>query len=87
MDEELKFGELSARDLLAGDIVEWVTWNSEQSVWESNYGIVLDIKNEIKSNRLVSVSKVIPLTGPKIELEFFTMSLKLISRAADADSL
>tara|TARA_R110002020_G_scaffold427226_2_gene636567 strand:- start:1534 stop:1797 length:264 start_codon:yes stop_codon:yes gene_type:complete len=85
MDEELKFGELSACDLQAGDIVEWVTWNSEGNDWESNYGIILDIKNEIKSNRLISVSKVIPLSGPKIEMEFFTMSLKLISRSEDND--
>jgi hypothetical protein len=85
MDEELKFGELSACDLQAGDIVEWVTWNSEGNDWESNYGIILEIKNEIKSNRLISVSKVIPLSGPKIEMEFFTMSLKLISRSEDDD--
>jgi hypothetical protein len=85
MDEELKFGELSACDLQAGDIVEWVTWNSEGNDWESNYGLILDIKNEIKSNRLISVSKVIPLSDPKIEMEFFTMSLKLISRSEDND--
>jgi len=85
MKEELNFGELTSQDLLAGDIVEWVTWNSQDSEWVSNYGLVLEIKNEIKSNRLVSVSRVVPLSGPKIELEFFTMSLKLISRSDETN--
>jgi hypothetical protein len=40
----------------------------------------MEIKNEIKGNRMVSVSIVAPLTGNKAELEFFTPSLKLISR-------
>ena len=81
MEKELSFGELAAQDLCAGDIVEWQTWNSQDSLWESNYGIIIDIKNQIKSNRMISVSKVMPLSGPKIELEFFTMSLKLVSKS------
>ena len=81
MKKELNFGELSSQDLMSGDIVEWQTWDSEQSLWTSNYGIVIEIKNEIKSSRLISVSKVMPVSGPKVELEFFTMSLKLVSRS------
>ena len=81
MEKELNFGELAAQDLSAGDIVEWQTWNSPDSLWVSNYGIIIEIRNEIKSNRMVSTSKVMPLSGPKIELEFFTMSLKLVSHS------
>jgi len=81
MEKELSFGELAAQDLNPGDIVEWQTWDSRDSAWESNYGIIIEIKNQIKSNRMISVSKVMPLSGPKIELEFFTMSLKLVSKS------
>ena len=80
MDEHKPFGELSAESLQIGDIVEWSTWEPLRGAWESNYGIVMEIKNEIKGNRMVSVSIVVPLTGNKAELEFFTPSLKLISR-------
>ena len=81
MEKELSFGEISAQDLVAGDIVEWQTWDSENSLWVSNYGIIIEIRNEIKSNRMISASKVMPLSGPKVELEFFTMSLTLVSRS------
>ena len=43
MEKELSFGELAAQDLCAGDIVEWQTWNSQDSLWESNYGIIIEI--------------------------------------------
>ena len=55
------FGEACAEELKIGDIVEWVKFDSEQQSWLSNYGILIDIKNEIRSNRLVSISKVVPL--------------------------
>ena len=29
----------------------------------------------------MSVSKVIPLNGPKVEVEFFTLSLRVVSHA------
>jgi len=80
MDESLKFGELLARELSVGDIVEWSKWNEEENDWKIHYGIIIDIKNEIKSNRLVSVSRVIPLQGHHgPEIEFFTLSLRLVS--------
>ena len=81
MEKELNFGELAAQELMAGDIVEWQTWDSDNSLWVSNYGIIIEIRNEIKSNRMISASKVMPLSGLKVELEFFTMSLKLVSRS------
>ena len=55
------FGDLIAETFNVGDIVEWSTWNREISDWESHYGVVIDIKNEIKSGRLVSISTVKPI--------------------------
>jgi hypothetical protein len=81
MDEKPSFGELSAAELKVGDIVEWSKWLHEINDWEAHYGIIMEIKNEIKGNRMVSISLVAPLGGPTIEMEFFTPSLKLISRA------
>ena len=40
----------------------------------------IDIKNEIRSGRLVSISTVKPVNGIAIEIDFFTASLKLVSR-------
>jgi len=80
MDEKPSFGELSAEELKVGDIVEWSKWLQENNDWEAHYGIIMEIKNEIKGNRMVSISVVVPLTGTKTEMEFFTPSLKLISR-------
>ena len=79
MIEDLKFGELTAKQLSIGDIVEWSKWNSKKNAWDMNYGIIISIRNEIKSNRLISVSKVLPLANANQELEFFTLSLKLVS--------
>jgi len=81
MDEKPPFGELSAHDLKVGDIVEWSKWNSTDKEWKPNYGIIMEVRNEIKGNRLVSVSIVSPLAGPTIEMEFFTPSLRLVSKA------
>ena len=80
MDESLKFGELLAKELAIGDIVEWSKWNEERDDWDTHYGLIIEIKNEIKSNRLVSVSRVVPLQGyGGREIEFFTLSLRLVS--------
>jgi len=37
-------------------------------------------ENRIQSNRVVSISKVIPINGPQIEREFFTLTLKLVNK-------
>jgi|TARA_R110000824_G_scaffold192677_1_gene374933 hypothetical protein len=84
MDEQSPFGTIAANSLKIGDIVEWSTWGPERENWELNYGIIVEIKNEVKGNRLVSVSVVMPLAGPKQEIEFFTPTLKLISEASQA---
>jgi len=81
MDEKPSFGEIAANSLKVGDIVEWSKWNTENRDWEPNYGIIMEVKSEVKGNRMVSVSVVVPLAGPQIEMEFFTPSLRLVSKA------
>ena len=81
MNEKDRFGELTAKTFDIGDIVEWSTWNSTVNDWNSHYGIVIDIKNEIRSGRLVSISTVKPIGDNTIEIDFFTASLKLISKS------
>jgi hypothetical protein len=48
-------------------------------------GVLLDTRNELVGNRLVSVSKVMTLNNniTSGELEFFTLSLKLVSHSDD----
>lgn len=75
------FGELIARSFDIGDIVEWSTWNRDMEDWDSHYGVVIEVKNEIRSGRLVSISKVRPVTSSPVEIEFFTASLKLVSKS------
>ena len=81
MDEKDKFGEISAKIFDIGDIVEWSTWNREIDDWSSHYGIVIEIKNEIRTGRLVSISTVKPVNDTSAEIDFFTVSLKLISKS------
>jgi len=81
MNEEKKFGELAGDELNIGDIVEWSNWNDTENDWEVKYGIITDVTNEIKAGRLVSVSRVIPINGPQTEMEFFTLSLKVVSHS------
>ena len=79
MDKKESFGEASSANLKIGDIVEWTRWEEELQQWTSNYGILIEIKNEFRSNRLVSISKVVALNGSIAELEFFTMTLRKIT--------
>jgi len=83
MKKKLDFGELTSNEFNIGDIVEWSNWNAAEEEWDLNYGIVTSLKNEIKDNRLVSVSKVVPLSDPLTEIDFFTLSLRLISKTSD----
>tara|TARA_R100000008_G_C3584059_1_gene170762 strand:+ start:1914 stop:2177 length:264 start_codon:yes stop_codon:yes gene_type:complete len=80
MNEKQSFGELHSDKFKVGDIVEWTTWDSEEEMWESNYGVLLSVENKIMSNRIISISRVMPMNAPQIEMEFFTMSLKPISQ-------
>jgi hypothetical protein len=86
MDEKEAFGNVHSKDFSIGDIVEWSTWNSQMEKWNTHYGILLTIDNEIRSNRLVSISKVMPMNSPNIELEFFTMSLRLVAHGENIDT-
>jgi len=80
MDEKKGFGQLTAEDFESGDIVEWNVWNQELEKWVPNYGIIVKTENRLQSNRIVSISKVIPINGPQIEREFFTLTLKLVNK-------
>ena len=73
------FGEVSSEGFNVGDIVEWATWNTETEDWNNNIGIITQLYNEMKVSRVVSISKVYPLSNKSGEIELFTMSLRLIS--------
>ena len=81
MNKKDTFGELTAKIFDIGDIVEWSTWNRDINGWDSHYGIVIEIKNEIRSGRLVSISTVKPVNDTTLEIDFFTASLKLVSKS------
>ena len=82
MDEKSAFGELHSKNFKIGDIVEWSSWNDYEEKWIQNYGVITQIKNEMRHNRLVSVSTVLPVNS-NIEMEHFTMSLRLVSKTKD----
>ena len=46
-----------------------------------------DIKNEIKSGRLVSISTVKPIEDNMAEIDFFTASLKLVSKSNPTENI
>ncbi len=73
------FGEISSKEFEIGDMVEWTTWNKESDVWSSNYGIIIKIENQMRSNRLVSISTVKPINESYSEIELFTISLRGIT--------
>lgn len=88
MGERPVFGELSAEGLEVGDIVEWRKWCYKKRDWTPHYGVITNIKNEIKGNRMVSISIVMPLSNSsQIEVEFFTPSLKLVSKIQRPDQI
>jgi hypothetical protein len=80
VDKKEDFGSLVSKDFKIGDIVEWSVWNSDQHKWKYLYGVITRLINQVKSGRLVSVATVLPLSGSRIEIELFTMSLRLVSR-------
>lgn len=79
------FGDNSSKNIKVGDVVSWSTWNSENSDWNRHLGLILEVKNTILSNRMVCISVVLPLKEPKIPLELFTFSLKLVSSGIKED--
>jgi|TARA_R110002110_G_scaffold42638_4_gene133725 hypothetical protein len=85
--EKSIFGDLTSKEFAIGDIVEWSSWDSSIEEWKFHYGILLTIENEIRSNRLVSISRVIPLEDSNNELEFFTMSLRVVSHKEEIETI
>ena len=83
MKEKKPYGETYSDQLSPGDIVEWRKWESKKEEWSSHYGVIIEIKNEIISNRLVSISSVLPIDGNDSEIELFSLSLRLVSRASE----
>ena len=83
MDKKKVFGELHSEQLAVGDIVEWSSWSDYEEKWIQNYGVVTEVKNEVRHNRLVSISKVLPVNNSGCEMEHFTMSLRLVSKSND----
>jgi|10_taG_2_1085330.scaffolds.fasta_scaffold00169_25 hypothetical protein len=83
MKEKKPYGEICSEDLSAGDIVEWRRWDSLDESWTSHYGVVIESKNKFMSNRLVSISTVLPIDGNDGEIELFSLSLRLVSRASE----
>ena len=84
MDSKKAFGELHSKDFNIGDIVEWSTWDDLEERWIQNYGVITETKNELRHNRLVSISKVLPVNC-STEMEHFTMSLRLVSKSKDIE--
>jgi hypothetical protein len=76
-----EFGHSVAEKLQIGDIVSWSKWSEEDSDWAEYIGILVKIDNKIKDNRMVSVSTVLPIDDQRAELEFFTFTLRLVSRS------
>ena len=73
------FGDVYSKEFEIGDMVEWTTWDKESNTWASSYGVIIKIENQIKSNRLVSISTVKPINESYAEVELFTISLRAIT--------
>tara|TARA_Y100001937_G_scaffold123698_1_gene187001 strand:+ start:1648 stop:1911 length:264 start_codon:yes stop_codon:yes gene_type:complete len=82
MDEKNAFGELHSKNFSVGDIVEWSSWSDYEERWIQNYGVITEVKNELRHNRLVSITKVLPVNS-NAQVEHFTMSLRLVSKTKD----
>ena len=85
MEKTNNFGEISSKNIKIGDIVAWSKWDSDESDWKEHLGVVLEVKNSIISNRMVCVTLIMPLKEPKIPVELFTFSLKLVSSVEEKE--
>lgn len=85
MEEKSNFGEIASENIKIGDIVAWSKWDSSELEWKKLLGVVLEVKNTILSNRMVCMTVVMPLKEPKIAVELFTFSLKLVSSGGIKD--
>lgn len=80
MQQKKEFGSFNAEFLQVGDIVAWSKWSEELNDWVEHMGVLVSIQNEMKSNRIVSTSTVVPLDDNSKELTFFTFTLRLVSQ-------
>ena len=83
MDIKKPYGSITAENFKLGDIVEWSVWCANTEEFIPHYGVITEIKNKIISNRLVSNCTVMPLDNASKEIELFTFSLKLVSKAGE----
>ena len=61
MEQKKEFGSSNAETLHVGDIVAWSKWSEEINDWIEYMGVLVPIQNEIRRNRFVSISTVVPL--------------------------
>ena len=86
MDKKKPYGSIAAENFQVGDIVEWNKWCEKHEQFVPHYGIITEINNKIVSSRLISNCVVIPLDDSAKEIELFTLSLKLVSKAGEEDA-
>jgi hypothetical protein len=82
MEQKKEFGSSNAETLHVGDIVAWSKWSEEINDWVENMGVLVSIQNQVRSNRFVSISTVVPLEDNTKELTFFTITLRLVSQTS-----
>ena len=85
MEKKSNFGEITSENIKIGDIVAWSRWETSISDWKESLGVVLEVKNSIISNRMVCLTLIMPLKDPKIPVELFTFSLKLVSSVEEKE--
>ena len=85
MKKKSNFGEITSENIKIGDIVAWSRWEPSISDWKESLGVVLEVKNSIISNRMVCLTLIMPLKEPKIPVELFTFSLKLVSSVEEKE--
>ena len=82
MEKKEAFGNLTAKYIDPGDLVQWSKWDDMTKNYDEKIGIVISVSEQVKGNRMVSIARVVPVLDPRTELNFFTMSLKLVSKGS-----
>ena len=71
------FGELQARKLKKGDLVQWSEWTPKKMKWEVRRGFLMKMENKFHSGRMISVSEVF-VFHEKQRREICTFNLRLV---------
>jgi hypothetical protein len=74
MKNKNPFGYTYSKKFSNGDQVFWNRWSDDKKMWEKKYGIIIKTINEMRMNRLVSISLVYSNEDGEIK-KFFTLSL------------